>query len=324
MPNLFKIGYSNRSAKQRLPEINSATGVPGKFHILKKWKLVGAEKVEKIIHRSLQSHRLDKEFFKFDTSDDCIDSVSETLAEIGRLDGEGKTEPELVGNQALMLREEQLIKEGPLRNGYVQFCNEMFKEHRISLKEAARQFADIHSGGKISRLKREGAALQKQERERGFLSSILNSAESEANREKGDRLYMEVWSMEKEAEEGVYQAAQAAVSYLYWKSKIELSWVRFDQIFTTSKEQSKGVLYNAHINSLSSFEPFPVYRHTKGSYVEREAIEDFALEYSLFVDCSPSAGGSATLEEIADQRRKRTRDWISVLESLPIEFSKDR
>ena len=65
MPNLVKIGYTNNTPKERVPKINTKTGVPEKFIIIYEREIENAQKVESKIHAKLYEFRFkkNKEFF---------------------------------------------------------------------------------------------------------------------------------------------------------------------------------------------------------------------------------------------------------------------
>lgn len=65
MPNIYKVGFTNRTPKERSKEISGATGVPSDFHIEKYWKVNNAKQIEKKIHEKLDKYRVNqkREFF---------------------------------------------------------------------------------------------------------------------------------------------------------------------------------------------------------------------------------------------------------------------
>lgn len=65
MPNLLKIGYTTRSIKERVKELES-TGVPGKFTIEIYFEIENASAFEMLLHKALHEYRFEKEFFKTD------------------------------------------------------------------------------------------------------------------------------------------------------------------------------------------------------------------------------------------------------------------
>ena len=65
MPNLFKIGFTKNSVKQRVSELNSSTSIPEKFEIQLIFACKNPKEIEKKIHTSLIEYRANKkrEFF---------------------------------------------------------------------------------------------------------------------------------------------------------------------------------------------------------------------------------------------------------------------
>ena len=70
MPNMLKIGYTSRSVRERVKEINSATGVIIPFGVRAVWKVQRDKgfELERIIHEELSTSRVrkDREFFEMD------------------------------------------------------------------------------------------------------------------------------------------------------------------------------------------------------------------------------------------------------------------
>ncbi len=72
MPDLIKIGYTMRTAKQRATELyEGITGVPMPFEVAYEYPCEEPQKLEREMHRRLTSHRLNenREFFKYPADD---------------------------------------------------------------------------------------------------------------------------------------------------------------------------------------------------------------------------------------------------------------
>jgi len=64
MPDILKIGMTTRNVKDRVKELSTSTGVPTEFKILASFLCKDAYKCEQIVHKKLNSVRLErKEFF---------------------------------------------------------------------------------------------------------------------------------------------------------------------------------------------------------------------------------------------------------------------
>lgn len=65
VPGLLKIGFTDTSVKRRIDEVSDNAGVPGKYSLITKFELKGAQSIERIIHKELKEYRVDakKEFF---------------------------------------------------------------------------------------------------------------------------------------------------------------------------------------------------------------------------------------------------------------------
>jgi hypothetical protein len=64
IPNLVKIGFTERDPKTRAAELSGNTGVPGHFEIVFSWFVSDASNIEKRIHRELALYRRTGEFFE--------------------------------------------------------------------------------------------------------------------------------------------------------------------------------------------------------------------------------------------------------------------
>lgn len=66
MPDMVKIGYTNKTPDERVGEINRATGVPTDFIVEYALPCVNGYEVEQLVHKELDDYRVNgkKEFFK--------------------------------------------------------------------------------------------------------------------------------------------------------------------------------------------------------------------------------------------------------------------
>ncbi len=65
VPELVKIGYTNRDVPLRARELSNNTGVPGYWTPIKSWKLSAAYRIEQQIFEALKENRVSGEFFRF-------------------------------------------------------------------------------------------------------------------------------------------------------------------------------------------------------------------------------------------------------------------
>jgi hypothetical protein len=68
--NIFKVGFTTKTAEGRARELSSVTGIPQAFVVLKKWKCKEAQKIETDVHIALLPYRIEnaREFFKVELS----------------------------------------------------------------------------------------------------------------------------------------------------------------------------------------------------------------------------------------------------------------
>lgn len=88
VPNLVKIGYTDRDPSTRAEELSNFTGVPGKWKICESWKLNDAYIWEQKIFASLFKYRETGEFFKL-SPNKAIDLVRIFLFTNGAIDSNG-------------------------------------------------------------------------------------------------------------------------------------------------------------------------------------------------------------------------------------------
>jgi len=87
LPDLLKIGYTQRSADCRAYELyDKATGVPGKFKVAHEREVIDCKTAEEVIHIRLAKYRQNeyREFFKIDI-DLAKEAVDQVVSEIERL-----------------------------------------------------------------------------------------------------------------------------------------------------------------------------------------------------------------------------------------------
>lgn len=97
MPNLLKIGFTERDVEERVEELNS-TGVPVPFEIEAIFGSPNAYEDEQAIHNTLNQHRLanNREFFSIDLKQ-AIQCISECIG----------SEPSFLKNPELLMDEQE-------------------------------------------------------------------------------------------------------------------------------------------------------------------------------------------------------------------------
>ena len=92
VPQLVKIGYTDRDPSTRAAELSNTTGVPGKWKLYTSWLLEDAYSCEQKIFFSLASYRETGEFFRL-SPDTSVEKVSALLASWGAVDIDGLSAP---------------------------------------------------------------------------------------------------------------------------------------------------------------------------------------------------------------------------------------
>ena len=92
VPQLVKIGYTDRNPSTRAAELSNTTGVPGKWKVHTSWLLEDAYSCEQKIFLSLASYRETGEFFRL-SPDNSVEKVLALLASLGAVDIDGLSAP---------------------------------------------------------------------------------------------------------------------------------------------------------------------------------------------------------------------------------------
>ncbi|MFV3386150.1 GIY-YIG nuclease family protein [Pseudomonas sp. NY15364] len=94
VPNLLKIGFTDRDPEVRARELSNNTGVPGYWIVQKHWLVENAHSLEQRIFKDLSSQRVTGEFFKLELND-AINRVSKLLHTYGAINDDGLSPAEL-------------------------------------------------------------------------------------------------------------------------------------------------------------------------------------------------------------------------------------
>jgi len=81
MPNLVKIGFTDKTPDKRAKQISRSTGVPIEFSVAYAFKCFNAHALEIELHRYLKDYRVnnDREFFQM-----SVDEAKEAILELGQ------------------------------------------------------------------------------------------------------------------------------------------------------------------------------------------------------------------------------------------------
>ena len=71
MPNIYKVGFTERNPDERANEITLKSGLPKQFKVEKYWRSNDPYIVEQRIHEALSEFAQGKEFFKGDLNEIC-------------------------------------------------------------------------------------------------------------------------------------------------------------------------------------------------------------------------------------------------------------
>ena len=140
IPHLVKIGYTDRDPKTRAKELSSFTGVPGKFFVVKSWKLENAEEWEKKIFRALGPSRAEGEFFNLSPSQ-AIDKITVFLKISNVLDLNGFTQAELEDLKAKEKAEENYFLEFRAKNAIKDWKLINYSERSIADELAEKELS---------------------------------------------------------------------------------------------------------------------------------------------------------------------------------------
>jgi len=81
MPNLVKIGFTDKTPDKRAEQVSRGTGVPVKFSVEYAFRCFNAHALEIEIHRYLKAYRVnnDREFFQI-----TVDEAKEAIQKLGQ------------------------------------------------------------------------------------------------------------------------------------------------------------------------------------------------------------------------------------------------
>lgn len=94
VPNLLKIGFTDRDPEIRARELSNNTGVPGYWVVQQHWLVEDAYNLEQRIFKDLSPQRVTGEFFKLELND-AINRVSKLLHTYGAINDDGLSPAEL-------------------------------------------------------------------------------------------------------------------------------------------------------------------------------------------------------------------------------------
>ena len=81
MPNLVKIGFTDKTPDKRAEQVSRGTGVPVKFSVAYAFKCFNAHALENEIHKHLMAYRVnnDREFFQI-----SVDEAKDVILKLGQ------------------------------------------------------------------------------------------------------------------------------------------------------------------------------------------------------------------------------------------------
>jgi hypothetical protein len=127
MPNIFKVGLTTNSVKQRIQELNS-TGVPTAFELVKKYEIQESylQIVERLAHKKLKSKEQHhgKEFFN-----GPLKSI-EAAVEDAIFEKTGEVAIELVGSAIKRKKDEEEFKQKVKERQYLE--NQLTDQQRLN------------------------------------------------------------------------------------------------------------------------------------------------------------------------------------------------
>ena len=81
--DIYKVGLTRRSTRERAAEIGSSTGVPLPFEVLASWDVADCGKVESEVHKHLRQFRVNKkrEFYRTSLSS-IVATIERVIANV--------------------------------------------------------------------------------------------------------------------------------------------------------------------------------------------------------------------------------------------------
>lgn len=166
IPNLVKIGYTDREPRIRAKELSSFTGVPGKWNVHEAWCLDDAYDCEQRIFAHFARHRQGGEFFAL-APDAAVDAISVLLSD-WRLVPVGTLSP-----TATRLRNQQEAERRAAARA-ARIAEES-REREQKLRAQLGYERDIANRWKSALSEERAAALVEAEKKLGYTLAILET-----------------------------------------------------------------------------------------------------------------------------------------------------
>ena len=164
LPEVVKIGRTEREVSERVRELSSATGVPTKFTVFRQYAVENAATAERQIHERLAEYRVsdNREFFRlsaddtasiieemlgknsqaspdYDREDDLFFAATQIAISLGKIEWPGILAGPLKISHEEALRLIDGLQTRGILNSQKELCGDLRVEHQKRVEEARRK-----------------------------------------------------------------------------------------------------------------------------------------------------------------------------------------
>ena len=133
IPKLVKFGFTKNHPRERAKQLSADTGVPGRYKIIKFWRVTDGFKWEQYVFKRLSSYRKTGEFLKL-TPQSAIDKIEIILTE-----SEATSDYEKFELKESRRREKELFEEEHLKKRQEEWDKNLYKVERQATSEAEKR-----------------------------------------------------------------------------------------------------------------------------------------------------------------------------------------
>ena len=159
IPKLVKFGFTKNHPRERAKQLSADTGVPGRYKIIKFWRVTDGFKWEQYVFKRLSSYRKTGEFLKL-TPQSAIDKIEIILTE-----SEATSDYEKFELKESRRREKELFEEEHLKKRQEEWDKNLYKVERQATSEAEKRlgFTYFSIETQIDEINKKSIAVKTQE-----------------------------------------------------------------------------------------------------------------------------------------------------------------
>lgn len=159
IPKLVKFGFTKNHPRERAKQLSADTGVPGRYRIIKFWRVKDGFKWEQYVFKKLSSYRKTGEFLKL-TPQEATDKIEIILSE-----AEATTDYKNYEIEQSRIREKELYEEEQSRNLQEKWDKNLYRIENQAKAEAEKRlgFTYFSIRSQIEKINKNSIAVKTQE-----------------------------------------------------------------------------------------------------------------------------------------------------------------